>query len=63
MNKKRWCVRHRNGWCAALEEGALPEDMADNVDTLCGMVVVLPFGFEEREPTCSECLKIMEREE
>lgn len=54
-----WCVRHRSGWCAAKENRRL-RDMADSVPTLCGHVVVLPYGYDERDPTCDECYAIIQ---
>jgi len=59
---KAFCVQHREGWCAVAEGAGMPGEMADNVETLCGMVIVLPFGMEEREPTCEECKAKLEEQ-
>lgn len=49
-----WCVRHRDGWCAA-KANKKPREGVNSVATLCGFHVVLPWGFSEREPTCDLC--------
>jgi hypothetical protein len=51
---KRWCVRHRNGWCATATGKPFPETR-DSVKTACGYFVILPGGCEFREPDCKEC--------
>jgi hypothetical protein len=48
------CVRHREGWCATRKKTT---SYADNIKTVCGMVVTLPWQIEPGEPDCSECLK------
>lgn len=51
----RWCVRHRDGWCATASNRPHWEE-DNNVPTRCGHFVVLPWGSAYREPTCGECL-------
>jgi hypothetical protein len=48
------CVRHNEGWCV-LEEQVKPSEGAPAVAVRCNNVVVLPLGYEFREPTCDEC--------
>jgi hypothetical protein len=52
-----WCVRHQDGWCACESE---PKEGENNVPTLCDHFIWLPGGFEKREPTCPECLKVLQ---
>ncbi len=52
--RERWCVRHRDGWCAT-KTGKPHKESATNVYTRCGHVVILPMGSEKRVPTCVEC--------
>lgn len=54
--KNRWCVQHREGWCAC-EVNRKPAESNDHVPTVCGHVITLPFGFEKRQPTCKDCRK------
>ena len=49
-----WCVRHREGWCA-VRGNKQPSDDENNVPTLCGFFVTMPFGIECRVPDCKEC--------
>ena len=51
---KVWCVQHRAGWCAT-KDGKKPAETENNVPTRCGFFVVLPWGFERRVPTCTDC--------
>ena len=53
------CVRHRDGWCATKREKGL--QYHDNVPTLCGAAVTMPWGIERRVPDCQECLAIIGR--
>lgn len=62
MNDKvsiAWCVQSQDGWCACQTDKE-PEDGLNNVPTVCGYFVVLPWGFDKRIPTCPECLAKME---
>lgn len=56
----RWCVRHRDGWCAAEVNRPFREG-TDWVPTRCGYGVCLPGGNERREPDCPECLETLKR--
>jgi hypothetical protein len=56
---KVWCVKHNSGWCAAKQNRKF-SDRAFSVPTKCGYFVALPWGCEEREPTCLDCLEILE---
>lgn len=60
------CVRHRDGWCVVHPSlrNIPPRELAerDNVETLCGMVVILPGGVEHRRPTCEECKAALRKE-
>ena len=51
----RWCVRHRDGWCACKID-AKPEENSSSVETACDHHVALPYGFQKRKPTCPECI-------
>jgi hypothetical protein len=53
-----WCVKSRDGWCATKVNRQPPEG-ATSVATLCQHFVVLPGGYERREPTCRDCIKVM----
>jgi len=50
------CVEHRDGWCATRRNHTRYTDV---VPTLCGSVVMLPWGIERREPKCPECRRII----
>jgi hypothetical protein len=50
-----WCVRHKDGWCAT-KRNRKPGEGRDSVETRCNHFVTLPWGYEQREPTCEECL-------
>lgn len=52
---RRWCVKHREGWCAVKGNRRFAED-ADSVPTLCGHFVIFPGGIKRGEPDCPECL-------
>jgi hypothetical protein len=52
---RRWLVQHRDGWCAT-KTGMRPAGAAESVPTLCGHVIVLPWGYDQGEPDCPECL-------
>lgn len=49
-----WCVKHNDGWCAIIGN-FLPEEWATNIATVCNNYVIIPLGFERREPDCKEC--------
>jgi len=53
-------VRSRYGWCATFKKTT---SYADSIKTVCGMVVTLPWGIEERWPDCPECCKRLEQKE
>lgn len=53
-----WCVKHRDGWCAAKPNRTFGED-AENVATKCNHYVTFPLGCEKREPTCDECRTLL----
>lgn len=55
-----WCAQHRSGWCA-VKSGKLPVKDKDreSVATKCGQFVILPLGFDKREPDCEECATII----
>lgn len=57
---KVWCVQSRDGWCAT-KNGKRPDTEANSVDTLCEYIVVLPFAWCLRKPTCKDCLAILKR--
>jgi len=53
------CVRHREGWCATRRKRIPDENdraAGTGAATLCRYVVVLPWGYERRTPTCAACL-------
>jgi hypothetical protein len=50
----RWCVRHRDGWCAC-KVNRNPGESAWSVETACNQFVMLPYGVAKRRPTCPEC--------
>ncbi len=50
----RWCVRHRDGWCA-VDRDEEPAEGSWTVGTVCGYGVTLPFGYDRREPDCHNC--------
>lgn len=54
-----WCVKHRDGWCAAKPNRPWDE-RAFNIGTRCGYVIVLPLGSKKGEPTCLECCEVLE---
>ena len=51
--RRPYCVRHRDGWCTTSKKTSA---YRDNVKTLCDHYVIMPFGFERRQPDCPECL-------
>jgi hypothetical protein len=55
-----WCAKHRDGWCAAKTNEPWDE-RAFNVPTMCGYFVTLPIGCKKGEPTCLECLEILDQ--
>lgn len=55
-----WCVKHKKGWCA-VEGNKVPPEGENNVKTRCGHNIVLPLGFEERQPDCEDCLDIFRK--
>lgn len=55
----RWCVKHRDGWCA-VEPDEEPAEGSWSVPTVCGYYVTLPGGYDRREPDCDECLAALE---
>jgi hypothetical protein len=55
-----WCVNGKRGWCI-VKGGIRERERAENIPTLCGYFIVLPFGVEKREPTCLECRQEMKR--
>lgn len=60
MKSKKMCVQHRDGWCVAKNENECLEEN-DNIETLCHHFIILPWGFKKRNPTCPDCLKILEQ--
>jgi hypothetical protein len=58
MVRKKWCVRHRGGWCATSRKTPPPDDVA-NQRTVCRHYVVLPWGIEWRRPTCPDCIAVL----
>jgi hypothetical protein len=54
-----WCVKHRDGYCA-IRTGKPFKEGKDQVFTKCQHWIIFPWGCEEREPTCLECLEILE---
>ncbi len=52
---KRWCVKARDGWHFAVPNKPWP-DGENNIKTACGSVVILPYGCENRDTTCKDCL-------
>jgi hypothetical protein len=57
---ERWCVLSRDGWCLT-KHNRKPAEGADAVPTACGWFVVLPGGFDQREPTCRDCVAFLAR--
>jgi hypothetical protein len=51
----RWCVKHRDGWCAC-KVNAKPAEDSISVETACDHYVTLPYGFQKRKPTCPDCI-------
>lgn len=49
-----WCVQHRDGWCATFG-GRRPTEAQTTVETRCRHFVILPYGFERRQPDCDDC--------
>lgn len=56
---KVWCVRHRDGWCAASRQSRKPAEGTNSVPTKCKHFVILPGGIDRRVPTCEECLEVL----
>lgn len=56
-SEKMWCVKNQGGWCIIADGKPFPESQ-DCVETVCGMVIILPWGCEKREPTCDDCKKM-----
>lgn len=54
VDKKYWCYKHVDGWCATRRKYGKYQD---NVKTVCGMVVVLPLDIAFRVPTCKDCIR------
>lgn len=52
---KPWCIKHKEGWCAVLDQAKKPEDNGTTIQTLCAHFVLMPFGIERRVPTCVDC--------
>lgn len=50
-----WCVESRDGWCA-IAGNARPPEGETGVPTRCGMVVVFPGKYDQRQPDCPECI-------
>lgn len=55
---KKWCVRHRDGWCATSRKTP-PQDSVVNQKTVCKHYVVLPLGIKWGRPTCTECIVVL----
>jgi hypothetical protein len=51
----RWCVQHRDGWCAAKDQSQKPDEGHSVIPTECGHYIILPFGVKKMKPTCREC--------
>ncbi len=63
MSKERWCVQDNKGvWCACASNRKVSQS-SDNVETLCGEYIVLPYGIENRIPTCPKCINIINKKE
>lgn len=58
-----WCVRHKDGWCAANARKRKPNPAAFKIKTRCAHYVTLPLGVEQRLPTCKECLRALSEEQ
>lgn len=56
---KVWCVQHRDGWCA-INTGKPFKDGKDQVYTKCRHWIIFPWGKEQCEPTCFECIEAIE---
>jgi hypothetical protein len=54
-----WCVKHRDGWCAA-DPNRQWDEKAFNVRTKCGYSIALPLGSKKGEPSCLECCEVLE---
>ena len=71
VRKKPWCVQYSErhiqggrteGWCLVAGNYE-PNEGANNVPTTCGLFVILPGNFERRQPTCAECVDLLDRSE
>jgi len=60
-NARRWLVKSRDGWCAT-KTGMRPADDSTSVPTLCGHVI-LPYGYEQGEPDCFDCMAALKARE
>lgn len=58
------CVRHQGGWCAT-DRKRMPkeETVIDVVPTTCAHRIVLPWGFERRDPDCPSCVAVLAKRE
>ncbi len=54
--KRRYAVKHRDGWCA-IERGHRPEEGEWNTPTACGLFVTAPLDFAQglNYVTCEDC--------
>ncbi|HJU06580.1 MAG TPA: hypothetical protein VJ692_15640 [Nitrospiraceae bacterium] len=59
MAERVWCVKHRSGWCASKTNRPWDE-RSFSVPTACGYFITLPLGKSFRDPTCLECLEVLE---
>jgi hypothetical protein len=55
-----WCVQHGSGWCAA-KPNEQWDERSFSVPTQCGYFIRLPLGCKKGEPTCLECLAVLDK--
>lgn len=60
---KPWLVKHKDGTCCLkhMDRKKPPSDAINSVPTLCDHWVTLPYGYEQGEPTCTNCTAALSR--
>jgi hypothetical protein len=54
----RWCVLAKDGWCLT-KHNRKPAEGADATPTACGWIIVYPWEFDQRAPTCRQCIAFL----